>query len=97
LAERAKRLTEILQAKGWQVLKPSGGLFLVAKPQKYIEENQLDATKGADQMVAFLFEQQNLAVNNSTWTGLPGYCRFVLSVSEQSFNEALLRLQMLTD
>jgi len=48
-------------------------------------------------MVAFLFEQQNLAVNNSTWTGLPGYCRFVLSVSEQSFNEALLRLQMLTD
>ena len=93
LADRASRLTEVLQQSGWQVIKPQGGLFLVAKPQKYIEDRQLALTEAGDQITAALFKQQNLVINNSTWTGLPGYCRFVLSCREVDFETALERLK----
>lgn len=93
LAERARRLTQVLEEKGWQVIEPQGGLFLVAKPKSYIEQKQLELTEAGDQITAELFEQQNLVINNSTWTGLPGYCRFVLSCSEKDFELALQRIK----
>lgn len=93
LAARATQLTQVLKVKGWHVIKPQGGLFLVAKPQRYIEQNQLGLFEAGDQISEKLFEQQNIAINNSTWTGLPGYCRFVLSCSEKDFELALERLQ----
>lgn len=98
LARRAEQLSELLQRKGWQVLKPKGGLFLVAKPQKYIidsqrQDSQLSSTEGANRMTTMLFEQVNVVINNATWTGLPGYCRFVLSIKEADFIEALARIE----
>lgn len=93
LNERACQLSALLTRKGWQVLMPKGGLFLVAKPQKYINEHGLSDLRGADKAAQKLFEQCNVAVNNATWTGLPGYCRFVLSVKATDFADALLRLE----
>ncbi len=93
LAERAQRLGDLLIRQGWLVMPAKAGLFLVAKPQKYIEAHQLSAQEGADRVAQLLFEQTNVSVNNSTWTGLPGYCRFVLSVKADDFAEALRRIE----
>lgn len=93
LAQRATRLTYQLKRLGWQVLTPQGGLFLVAKPtsQKGLTtENQIEI---ADLAAKDLFDRLNIAINNATWTGLPGYCRFVLSCSQQAFDEAISRLE----
>jgi methionine S-methyltransferase len=96
LKQRAKQLTEALSNSGWRVIPPQGGLFLVAKPAKLIEELNLPATQGGDLATTKLFENANIAINNSTWTGLPGYCRFVLSCSQESFDDALERINNLS-
>jgi len=93
LANRAQLLTNILKSKGWKVLPPSGGLFLVAKPEVFINKNGYSATEGGDLATKKLFETANIVINNSTWTGLPGYCRFVLSFDGNDFTNALARLK----
>ena len=93
LANRAKLLADVLETKGWKVLPPSGGLFLVAKPKTFINNNGYSDIEGGDLATKILFEQANIVINNSTWTGLPGYCRFVLSIGEKGFNKALERLK----
>ncbi len=93
LSKRAKILSKVLVDKGWKVLSPKGGLFMVAKPEKFIDENKCTDTQGADLITEKLFEEQNLVINNSTWTGLPGYCRFVLSCSQEDFDLAINRLR----
>ena len=93
LSERATLLRTVLINKGWKVIPPAGGLFMVAKPQKFIDENNLSDIEAGDLITEKLFQQQNLVINNSTWTGLPGYCRFVLSCSEKDFRLAIKRLE----
>ncbi len=93
LSQRALLLSKVLLESGWKVIKPKGGLFMVAKPQKFIDENNLDNSEAADLVTEKLFEQKNMVINNSTWTGLPGYCRFVLSCSEKDFALAIERLK----
>ena len=91
LQERAERLFDELAARGWTPLRPRGGLFLVARPTAYLgkrlrgTETPLDA----DNIVAALFESTGLLINGATWTGLPGYCRFVHSVADEDFERAL--------
>lgn len=94
LSDRAKILSKVLTDIGWKVLFPEGGLFMVAKPEKFIKDNKLAETQGADLMTKKLFEQQNLVINNATWTGLPGYCRFVLSCSNDDFEQAIQKLRL---
>ena len=93
LSARAKNLSGHLSRLGWQVLPPQGGLFLVAKPK--LENGLTDAQKivSADHAATKLFEDLDIAINNATWTGLPGYCRFVLSCSQLVFDEAIARLK----
>ncbi|TQV85382.1 aminotransferase class I/II-fold pyridoxal phosphate-dependent enzyme [Aliikangiella coralliicola] len=92
LESRAHRLSQLLTQKGWKVIQPSGGLFLVAKPQAFIDKYEIPPIDAADQVTSQLFKLKNLVINNSTWTGLPGYCRFVLSCSDGDFEEAVKRL-----
>ncbi len=92
LASRADALAELLESKAWKVLPPLGGLFLVAKPEGFIQQRQCGLVEGGDLASELLLSQFNIAINNSSWTGLPGYCRFVLSCSGNSFSEALCRL-----
>jgi methionine S-methyltransferase len=105
LIERANQLSQVLTKQGWQVIKPKGGLFLVAKPSRYIQANlehkllaaedyRSEVVAAADHIAAQLFQQQNLVINNSTWTGLPGYCRFVLSANQADFDQAIERLKL---
>ena len=41
-----------------------------------------------------LFYKTGLLVNGSEWTGIPEYCRFVLSVTEQEFVSAIEMLRL---
>ncbi len=93
LSARAAKLTQQLERLGWRVLPPKGGLFLVAKPQNCEGLSQAQQIELADQAAKKMFEQLNVAINNATWTGLPGYCRFVLSCSQEAFDEAIRRLE----
>ncbi len=87
LKRREDILTQCLNAFGWSVLPPKGGLFLVAKPPDTWTQKEDAATH--------IFEDINLRVNSAKWTGLieDGYCRFLLSVREADFQDGMHRLR----
>jgi methionine S-methyltransferase len=93
LALRAQRLVTTLQNNGWEPLKPQGGLFLVAKPVSYFghsfEWQDKSWLLDGDSITEAIFYSTGLAINNATWTGLEGYCRFVLSTSDLEFEKSL--------
>ena len=97
LEERTLRLCESLRQTGWKPLKPRGGLFLVARPVSFEGERlrwqsangEIEAVLDADRIVQALFDTTGLLINGATWTGLPGYCRFVHSVANADFERAL--------
>ncbi len=101
LQQRATRLTACLERYGWEVLPSQGGLFMVAAPLGWLgrscsfttPEGEQTVSLSADNLDQALFYRANLLINNAIWTGLPGYCRFVLSVSEEEFVGALARLE----
>ena len=93
LKSRADKLSTLLQSKGWHVIQPEGGLFMVAKPQVLVDSQNLEPVVAGDYVTQKLFELKNVVINNSTWTGLPGYCRFVLSCKQEEFDLALERLE----
>jgi methionine S-methyltransferase len=94
---RAQILQKTLTECGWEVLPPEGGLFLVAKPTFYFGKEFyingktwiLDESNIAD----VIFTYTGLTINRPAWTGIPQYCRFVLSVEQDQFNEALNRIK----
>ncbi len=98
LHERFVRLAAVLQSLGWKVLPPAGGLFLVASPEKYMAKSMTIGERNyclsGSNINEALFYAVGLLINNDIWTGIPGYCRFVLSVEPQSFDIALEKLQM---
>ncbi|MEO0837169.1 MAG: aminotransferase class I/II-fold pyridoxal phosphate-dependent enzyme, partial [Cyanobacteria bacterium J06642_3] len=101
LATRAAQLTQILSESGWQVLSPQGGLFLVAKPVAFLGKTisydlagvEHRSTIDGDSITQALFAKVGLTINGATWTGLPDYCRFVLSVSESDFEVAISKIR----
>jgi methionine S-methyltransferase len=97
LAARAEMLTKVLEDNGWRVLKPKGGLFLVAKPENLIglELKQGNSTTviNSTNITDLLFSTTGLAINDSTWTGLPDFCRFVISIKEQQLIEGLKKIR----
>ncbi|MBL4863128.1 MAG: aminotransferase class I/II-fold pyridoxal phosphate-dependent enzyme [Crocinitomicaceae bacterium] len=97
LQDRYKALNTVLIECGWKVLKPEGGLFLVASPEKYIGKKitvrDKTYTLSSNTINEALFYSVNLLINNDVWTGIPGYCRFVLSVEEEVFEKALEKLK----
>lgn len=96
LRQRAERLSACLTRCEWGVLPPAGGLFLVATPRAYfgkqivLAEAQITLTN--ENIAATIFSATGLAINGSEWTGIPGYCRFVLSVSEAEFEAGLEKI-----
>lgn len=101
LYERALLLEKVLTKQGWSVIKPQGGLFLVAQPTAWLgKEIQIDDGRhkrtvriDGDTITELLFLRENIAINNATWTGLKDYCRFVLSVDRPLLDEAIHRLE----
>ncbi|MEM9103611.1 MAG: aminotransferase class I/II-fold pyridoxal phosphate-dependent enzyme [Pseudomonadota bacterium] len=90
LNDRAKRLTQVLAECGWSVIEPQGGLFLVARPTLYLNENK---NINAETITEQLFQKVNVSINSDKWTGLKDYCRFVISVDEKVFEEGLNRIK----
>jgi methionine S-methyltransferase len=99
LKQRANKLSTLLLKNGWDVVNPDGGLFLVASPtsligKKYKLENEVKAIEiNATNISTILSEKINLLINNEKWTGIPFYCRFVLSVEDATFEEGLKRIE----
>lgn len=96
LKERCLMLSEVLVRFGWKVLEPKGGLFLVASPEIYIGKelivNGTKYTLSSNNINEALFYSVGLLINNDVWTGIPGYCRFVLSIEDAEFEKALEKL-----
>jgi methionine S-methyltransferase len=94
LKERSRRLTKQLRRLKWQVIEPQGGLFMVAKPP--MTGKKLSTTEHADMIAEQWYKQYDIAINNAQWTGLPGYCRFVLSCSEETFEKAMQTIESIS-
>lgn len=97
LQARYVRLNTVLQALGWRVLPPDGGLFLVASPERYLGKNLVVGGRtyclSGSNINEALYYSVGLLINNAVWTGIPGYCRFVLSVEEPTFAAGLQKLR----
>ena len=98
LKQRSILLEKVLTKNGWEVNNSDGGLFLVAKPTSLIGKtidckfSDNPVKIDADNITAVFHEKVNMLINNDAWTGIPGYCRFVLSVGEDTFTEGLKRI-----
>ena len=97
LKKRSEILTSTLEKSGWSVLHSSGGLFLVAAPKSYFGKTVSIDDKGISKNYVLdsknfyevFFFSTGVLINGSEWTGIPNYCRFVLSVSEEEFKKGL--------
>jgi methionine S-methyltransferase len=92
LKERAHRLTEVLQNSGWKVLNPSGGLFLIATPEKLLGKKVANEIISIQNIAQLLRENTRVVINSPEWIGIPEYFRFVLSVSDEEFEKALVAI-----
>ncbi|CAI5473750.1 unnamed protein product [Closterium sp. Yama58-4] len=104
LQQRADQLCQVLSTCGWDPIRPEGGIFLVARPTAYEgkqftyqppstngdqEPQPVTVTLDSVNISEALFSSTGLMINNSDWTSIPGYCRFVLLVDDHRFNLAL--------
>jgi methionine S-methyltransferase len=89
LGERAARLADVLRRAGWEPLPSRGGLFMVAKPAAILGKRSGKVTLTLDNVADQLREHAGVVINTPGWTGIPGYFRFVLSVTEEEFEGAV--------
>jgi methionine S-methyltransferase len=102
LAKRAEKLANALEETGWKPLRGQGGLFMAAAPMAYLGKEITVSTPQGDRTYILdssniseaLFYATGLLINNAVWTGIPEHCRFVLSVSDEAFEQALNCLQV---
>lgn len=92
LKARALRLTVVLKNSGWKVLSPSGGLFLIATPEKLLGKKIVNEIISTQNIAQLLRESTGLVINSPEWIGIPEYFRFVLSVSNDEFERALVAI-----
>ncbi|CAN4110787.1 unnamed protein product [Withania somnifera] len=97
LASRYKLLKKTLESCGWDVLEAHSGVSVVAKPSAYLGktvkigkdssswEGKLDDTYIREA----LLKTTGLCINSSSWTGIPGYCRFTIALEDGDFERAL--------
>lgn len=95
----------MLEKNGWDVLRPSAGISMVAKPSAYLGKSvsisippkDTAAGEGSEQKIKIddsnireaLYKSIGLCINSSHWTGIPGYCRFTFAAEDQEFERAL--------
>ncbi|CAI5948538.1 unnamed protein product [Closterium sp. NIES-65] len=104
LQQRADQLCQVLSSCGWDPIRPEGGIFLVARPTAYEgkqftyqppstngdqEPQPVTVTLDSVNISEALFSTTGLMINNSDWTSIPGYCRFVLLLDDHRFTLAL--------
>ncbi|XP_039053698.1 methionine S-methyltransferase-like isoform X1 [Hibiscus syriacus] len=102
LENRAKRLKEVLESCGWSVLRPCGGISMVAKPSflgRAVKLNQSLKHTGGGEMDEIKLDDASLreaiakttglCINSGLWTGIAGYCRFTIALEDSEFKQAL--------
>ncbi|XP_023536772.1 methionine S-methyltransferase-like isoform X1 [Cucurbita pepo subsp. pepo] len=96
LRSRSRRLEETLESCGWDVLEPHAGFSMVAKPTLYLNKttrlkNAIDYEVKLDDsnIRGAILKATGLCINSSSWTGIPGYCRFTIALEESEFQKAL--------
>ncbi|KFK26617.1 hypothetical protein AALP_AA8G271900 [Arabis alpina] len=96
LEGRSKRLKEVLEKSGWEVIQPSAGISMVAKPKAYLNKTvKLKAGDGkevelTDSNVRDVFlSHTGVCLNSGSWTGIPGYCRFAFALEDGEFDKAI--------
>ncbi|CAL9242883.1 unnamed protein product [Arabidopsis halleri] len=97
LEGRSKRFKEVLENSGWEVIQPSAGISMVAKPKAYLNKTvKLKAGKGQEvvdltdsNMRDVFLSHTGVCLNSGSWTGIPGYCRFSFALEDSEFDKAI--------
>lgn len=100
LGNRSKRLKETLEGCGWDVLEPCAGVSMVAKPSAYVSKiikldhsykdaSVYEAKIDDSNIREAILRATGLCINSSSWTGIPGYCRFTVALTDSEFEKAL--------
>ncbi|XP_052206046.1 LOW QUALITY PROTEIN: methionine S-methyltransferase [Diospyros lotus] len=97
LESRSKRLKEVLENCGWEVLEAHAGVSMVAKPSAYLGKNvtlekdgtTFKATLDDSNIREAMLKATGLCINSASWTGIPGYCRFTIALEDSEFECAL--------
>ena len=78
------------------MLEPHAGVSMVAKPSLYMNKtirlkNAVDYEAKLDHsnIREAILKATGLCINSSSWTGIPGYCRFTIALEESEFQKAL--------
>ncbi|KAH0937944.1 hypothetical protein HID58_005405 [Brassica napus] len=93
LQGRSKRLKEVLEKSGWEVIEPEGGISMVAKPKAYlnkivkVKEGEVEL-KDSNMRDVFL-SHTGVCLNSGSWTGIQGYCRFAFALEDSEFEKAI--------
>ncbi|KAF8044936.1 hypothetical protein N665_5980s0001 [Sinapis alba] len=95
LEGRSKRLKEVLEKSGWEVIEPAGGISLVAKPKAYlnksvkVKEGEGEVELKDSNMRDVFLSHTGVCLNSGSWTGIPGYCRFAFALEDSEFEKAI--------
>lgn len=86
----------MLEKSGWEVIEPSAGISMVAKPTAYINKTvKLKAGEGEkveltdSNMRDVFLSHTGVCLNSGSWTGIPGYCRFTFALEGSEFEKAI--------
>lgn len=79
------------------MLVPCSGVSMVAKPSAYIgktiklskEGTTWEAKLNDSNIREAMLKATGLCINSSSWTGIPGYCRFTIALEDSDFDCAL--------
>ncbi|ESQ37768.1 hypothetical protein EUTSA_v10028379mg [Eutrema salsugineum] len=96
LEGRSKLLKEVLENSGWEVIQPSAGMSMVAKPKAYLNKT-VKLKEGDGQEVELtdsnmrdvFLSHTGVCLNSGSWTGIPGYCRFAFALEDSEFDKAI--------
>lgn len=87
---------QVLENSGWEVIQPSAGISMVAKPKAYL--NKTVKLKAGDRKEVELTDSNmrdvflshtGVCLNSGSWTGIPGYCRFAFALEDSEFDKAI--------
>ncbi|XP_077249670.1 methionine S-methyltransferase [Tasmannia lanceolata] len=84
LKYRFNRMKETLKDCGWDVVDCYSGVSMVAKPSGAYEAKLKDSN-----IREAILQATGLCINSGSWTGISGYCRFIISLEESEFERAL--------
>ncbi|KAA8545400.1 hypothetical protein F0562_020184 [Nyssa sinensis] len=97
LGTRFKCLKEALEKCGWEVLEAHAGVSMVARPSAYLGKSiklredapAYEAKINDSNIREAMLKATGLCIKSSSWTGIPGYCRFTIALEDSEFERAL--------